>query len=165
MVAAPLTTALSGVYHLWERGAEPLFAAAAKRELPILARQPLAGGALTGNLAPGVRLTPRDDRQEIDYATLERIAVAAAKLAVLVKTQPPAVQSCAAARQVAERAERPEHIECNDVAELALRFVIDHGVIALPRLHRHEHLLPGIAAAAAPPLPDALVARILDGAS
>ena len=165
LAAEPWLAALSVVYHLYERRAEPLFAAAAQRELAILARQPLAGGALAGGLGPGVHLPPRDDRHALDDAALERIAVAAARLAALVKHAPPAVRSCAPARQVAERAARPDHIECNDVAELALRFVIDRAGVALPRLHRREHLLPGIAAAAAPPLSEALVARIIDDAS
>jgi aryl-alcohol dehydrogenase-like predicted oxidoreductase len=133
--------------------------------IAILARQPLAGGALAGTLGPGVSLPPRDDRNALDTATLERIAVAVARLAALVKRQPPAVRSCDAARQAAELAARPEHLECNDVAELALRFAIDRAGVALPRLHRREHLLAGIAAAAAPPLPAEIVARILDEAS
>lgn len=161
LCAEPWLASLSVVYHLWNRRAEPLLAAAAKRELPILARQPLAGGALAGNLGPGVRLPPRDDRQALDAAALERIAVAVGKLAPLVKHQPPAVRSSEAARQIAERARRPDHVECADLAELALRFVIDRAGIALPRLHRREHLLPALAAAAAPPLPSALVARIV----
>jgi aryl-alcohol dehydrogenase-like predicted oxidoreductase len=163
LVAEPWLAALSLIYHLYERRAEPLFAAAAKRELAILARQPLAGGALAGGLGPGVHLPPRDDRQALDDDALERIAVAAAKLALRAKHEPPAVRSCEAARQIFERGARPAHVECNDVAELALRFVIDRAGVALPRLHRREHLLPGIAAAAAPPLPEALVARILEG--
>jgi aryl-alcohol dehydrogenase-like predicted oxidoreductase len=165
LVAEPWLAALSVGYHLCERTAEALFAAAAKRELPILARQPLAGGALAGGLGPGVHLPPRDDRQELDDDALERIAVAMAKLAALVKRAPPAARSCDAARRIMERAEgagRPDHVECDDVAELALRFVIDRAAVALPRLHRREHLLPGIAAAAAPPLSAQLIARILD---
>jgi aryl-alcohol dehydrogenase-like predicted oxidoreductase len=162
LAAEPWLAALSVVYHLWDRRAEPLLGVAAKRELAVLARQPLAGGALTGNLGPGVGLPPRDDRNALAPARLERIAVAIAGLAALVKREPPAVRSYDAARQVAERAERPEHLECDDVAELALRFVIDRVGIALPRLHRRDYLMPGIAAAAAPPLSADLVARILD---
>jgi aryl-alcohol dehydrogenase-like predicted oxidoreductase len=161
LCAEPWLASLSVVYHLWNRRAEPLLAAAAKRELPILARQPLAGGALAGNLGPGVRLPPRDDRNDLDARALERIAVGVARLAPLVKHEPPAVRSTDAARQIAERARRPDHVECADLAELALRFVIDRAGIALPRLHRREHLLPALAAAAAPPLPAALVARIV----
>lgn len=163
LIAEPWLAALSVVYSLCDRRAERLFAAAAKREPPIaiLARQPLAGGALAGNLGPGVQLPPRDDRHELGGATLERIAVAVARLSALVKREPRAVRSCDASRQAAERAARPEHLECDDVAELALRFVIDRAGVALPRLHRREHLLPGIAAAAAPPLSADIVARMI----
>jgi aryl-alcohol dehydrogenase-like predicted oxidoreductase len=162
LLAEPWLTAASVVYHLCDRRAGPLLAAATQRELCVLARQPLGGGALAGQLGPGVRLPPRDDRNELDAPTLERIAVGVARLAALVQREPPAARSCDAARHAAERAARtrPEHRECRDVAELALRLVIDRAGVALPRLHRREHLLPAIAAAAAPPLPADLAAEI-----
>ncbi|MBC7977306.1 MAG: hypothetical protein H7138_20205, partial [Myxococcales bacterium] len=94
-------------------------------------------------------------------AMLERIAVGCAKLAPLVKQPPVAVHASKAARAIAETGQRPDHVECNDIAELALRFAIDRAGIALPRLHRREHLLTGIAAAAAPPLSASLIARIV----
>jgi aryl-alcohol dehydrogenase-like predicted oxidoreductase len=165
VVAEPWLATISVVYHLCDRRAEAVFAAADQRELPVLVRHPLAGGALTGNLAPGVRLPPRDDRNELEPAVLEQIAVAAARLSRLVKREPPAVRSCEAAREAAETTARPDHLECDDVAELALRFVLDRAsqrAVALPRLHRREYLLPAIAAAAAPPLSAALIARLLD---
>jgi aryl-alcohol dehydrogenase-like predicted oxidoreductase len=163
LIAEPWLAALSVVYSLCDRRAEPLFAAAAQREpaIAILARRPLAGAALAGALGPGVHLPPRDDRHDLDTATLERIAVGVAHLSPLVKHEPPAVRSSEAARAVAERARRPDHLECNDVAELALRFAIDRAGIALPRLHRRAHLLPAVAAAAAPPLSAEIVARAL----
>jgi aryl-alcohol dehydrogenase-like predicted oxidoreductase len=116
----------------------------------ILARRVLAGGALAGTLGPGVKLRQRDDR-ELDPATLERISVGVAKLARYVKETPPAARASEAARQQLERNKRPEHVECVTLPELALRFVLDRGVIALPRIHRHEHLiyLPLIAASPA----------------
>jgi aryl-alcohol dehydrogenase-like predicted oxidoreductase len=162
LIAEPWLAALSVRFQACDRRAESVFAAAAKREpaLAILARQPLAGGALAGQLAPGVRLTPRDDRNELDDAALTRIAVAAARLSALVKHAPPAARSCEAARAAAERAGRPDQVECGDLAELALRFAIDRAGIALPRLHRREHLLSAITAAAAPPLSAELAARI-----
>ncbi|HTR56190.1 MAG TPA: aldo/keto reductase [Kofleriaceae bacterium] len=103
-----------------------------------LARRPLAGGALAGGI--GEERPP------------ERIAVGAAKLAPYVKREPPAARSCDAARAQLERNPRIAHIECETLAELALRFVIDRGAIALPRLHRREHVAEAIAAASAPPL-------------
>jgi len=151
--------ALSVVFNLLDRRAEPLLAAA---KVPVLARQPLAGGCLAGTIGPGVRLTPRDDRNEISPADLERAAVTAARLAPLVHTEPPAARSCEAAKKQLEQGKRPDHLEATTVAELALRFVVDRGALALPRLHRHDHVLPAVIAAAAPPLTPALLARIVD---
>ncbi len=162
LLAEPWLAAASVVYHLCDRRAEPLLAAAAQRELCVLARQPLAGGALAGQLGPGVRLPPRDDRNDLEAEALERIAVGVARLAALVQREPPAARSCDAAREAAERAARtrPEQRECRDVAELALRWVLDRAGVALPRLHRRDHLVPAIAAAIAPPLPADLAAEI-----
>lgn len=176
LLAEPWLAAVSVVYHLWARAAEPLFEAAAKRELAVLARQPLAGGALAGSLGPGSLLPPRDDRNALDAAALDRIAVAIARLAPLVKRTPPAARSTPAARRITEsvqpaapgpsrQPQRPEHLECIDVADLALRFAIDRAGVALPRLHRREHVIAAIAAASAPPLSPALVARVLDETS
>lgn len=106
----------------------------------ILARRVLAGGALAGSIGPGVKLRPRDDRA-FDPATLDRIAVGVAKLAKYVKHAPPAARANEAAKQQLETNKRPDHVECETLAELALRFVLDRGVIALPRIHRHEHLV------------------------
>jgi aryl-alcohol dehydrogenase-like predicted oxidoreductase len=117
-----------------------------------LARHPLAGGALAGHLGPGVALARQDDRRAVDPATLERMAVTAAHLAPLVHHEPPAARSCDAARSMLERGRRPDHLESPTVADLALRWVIDRDAIALPRLHRREHVDAAIAAASAPPL-------------
>lgn len=155
----PWFAALSVVFNLLDRRAEPLLAAA---KVPVLARQPLAGGALSGNVGPGMKLTPRDDRNELSPADLERAAVAAARLAPEVRTAPPAARSCDAARAMLDRGRRPDPLEASTVGELALRFVIDRGAIALPRLHRYEHVLPAVIAASAPPLSAALLTRIVD---
>ena len=164
LLAEPWLAALSVVYHLCDRRAEPLFEAAAKRELAVLARRPFAGGALAGSLGPGVKLPPRDDRNALDAATLERVALGVAGLAGLVKREPAAARSSDAARQTAERARapavRPEHLECDDVAELALRWVIERAGVALPRLHRSAHVIPAVVAGAAPPLSADLASRI-----
>lgn len=162
LVAEPWLAAVSVIYHLCERRAEPLFEPAAKRGLAVLARQPLAGGALAGGVGPGMQLALHDDRRALDAAALERIAVAMARLAAFVAREPPPARSVAAARQIVERAVRRDDVECHDVAELALRFVIDRAGVALPRLHRPDPLPAAIAAAAAPPLSASLVARLLD---
>jgi len=131
------------------------------RSLPILAREPLAGGALAGTLGPGMKLSPRDDRHAIDAAMLERIAVAVATLAMLTREEPPAARSCEVARTTFERGRRPDHVEARTLAELALRFVLDRGAIAMPRLHRREHVGTAMAAIIAPPLSAAVHERLL----
>lgn len=137
-------------------------AAVAPRQTPItvLARRPLAGGALAGMIGPGVRLRPRDDRNAIEHAELERIAVAATKLARFVKQLPPVANSFAGAKAELERVielRKTRNIELSTLAELALRFVVTRGAIALPRLHRHEHVVEAFTAGLLPPLPQNLV--------
>ena len=125
--------------------------------LAILARQPLAGGALAGHLGPGAKLSPRDDR-ELDPEALERIAVRVARLAALVRTTPPAARASKAARETLEATKRPEQMVAFTLAELALRYVVDRGAIALPRLHRNETIPEALLACAGDPLPPEITA-------
>jgi len=155
-------TALQLTYNLCDRATESLIALALERKLAVLARRPLAGGTLAGSLGPGGRLSPRDDRNDIDPAILDRIALHIARLAPLVRNAPPAASSTADSRAILARGRRPDHVEATTLAELALRFVIDRGVIALPRLHRHEHLPSLLMAMSAPPLSPDVVLRIFD---
>jgi aryl-alcohol dehydrogenase-like predicted oxidoreductase len=133
---------------------------------PILARHPLAGGALAGTLGPGVALKPRDDRNAIDVPTLERMATLAATLAPLVEHEPAAARSCEPAKAALDRGRRPDHVEAKTLAELALRYVCDRA-IALPRLHRRDrqHLLDAVSAVIAPPLSPAARERIDEAAT
>jgi aryl-alcohol dehydrogenase-like predicted oxidoreductase len=144
--------------------AQPATAPKAARESPIavLARRPLAGGALAGVIGPGVKLKPRDDRAEISARELERVAVAATKLSRFVKQVPPVARSCDAAKLALEQTKRPEHVDVLTLAELGLRFVITRGAIALPRLHRHEHVLDAFAASALPPLDPAFIEILVE---
>ena len=160
LAAEPWLAALSVPFSLCERGAEPAITVGGPGGKAILARRPLAGGALAGTLGPGVRLALHDDRRSLDEPALERIAVLAAKLAPLVEREPPAARSCDAARAILEGGRRPPHVEAVTLAELALRFVLDRGAIALPRLHRAEQIPEAIAAAAAPPLSQLTTERI-----
>jgi aryl-alcohol dehydrogenase-like predicted oxidoreductase len=145
----PWLVALSMPFSPCVRAAEPLLAT----RLTILARQPLAGGALAGTLGPGVRLPPDDDRNDLDERELTQIAVEAARLSRHVKHVPPAARSCDAAKAQLEKNPRLPHLEADTLAELALRAVIDRGAVALPRLHRPEHIPLAVLAAASPPLP------------
>lgn len=148
-------------FHLCARAAEPLMTAARARGAVVLARQVLGGGVLGGALGPCVTLAFADDRRAID---LDRAATAVARLAAFVREVPPAARACDPARAALEHAiaARVEPIECATVAELALRFAIDRELVALPRLHRREHVAAAVAAVAAPPLSAALARRLDD---
>ena len=141
---------------LCDRTMAPVIAAAVDAKRAVLAREPLAGGTLAGYLGPGVKLSIRDDRHGVD---LEQIAIAIAKLSRLVKREPPAARSCESASQIVETTPRVRDVECETVAELALRYVIDRDAIALPRLHRRDFIADALAAAAAKPLSSELMLR------
>ena len=158
----PWLCALALPYSACERDAEPVIAAALEQHRAVLARRPLAGGGLAGALGPGAPLAPRDERRALN---LEPFAVVAARLAPLVAHEPAAARSSDAARQAREAARRPEHVEAQTLAELALRYALDRGVLALPRLHRAAHVPDALAALTAPPLSPALRARIEDAIS
>ena len=174
LVEEPWLVAISVPYSLCERAADPIIdaaalvsaaprtTAAAERKLAVFARRPLAGGALAGALGPGAKLRVHDDRRTLDPAALEHIAVAAAKLAAFAKRTPPAALSCDAARAQLERNRRPDELHVQTVAELALRFAITRGAIALPRLHRSEHVGEALIAAHSPPLPRDLIDALGD---
>lgn len=131
------------------------------KSLPILAREPLAGGALAGILGPGMKMSPRDDRRVLDTAMLTKIAVAVGTLAPLVRNEPPATRSCEAARGAFEQGKRPDDVEARTLAELALRFVLDRGALALPRLHKKEYVTTALQAIAAAPLSQAVHERLI----
>jgi aryl-alcohol dehydrogenase-like predicted oxidoreductase len=143
----PWLSSLAIDFSLCARGSAAVLEASATHA--IFARRVLAGGALAGTLGPGVLLSRNDDRHGVD---LDAIALGVAKLARFVKRPPPAARASEAARAIAETAERPDHVECETLAELALRYAIDRGAIALPRIARAVDLYEAIVAASAPPL-------------
>jgi aryl-alcohol dehydrogenase-like predicted oxidoreductase len=156
--AQPLRTSPGGLFLFEAPAAEPPpVSGPVAAPLTVLAREPLAGGTLAGAIGPGVKRTLRDDRNALDAATLERIAVGMARLAPFVSHEPPAARSCEAARAALDRAPKSER-EASTVAELAIRYVLDRA-IAMPRLRR-EHVNETIALLAAPPLSDELRERI-----
>lgn len=141
--------------------AEPAAAAPVQGpRITVLARRPLAGGALAGTLGPGAKLRATDDRRTLDDRALERIAVTVARLAAFTKETPPAARSCEAAKAQLEHNRRPDELHAATVAELSLRYAITRGAIALPRLHRREHVAEAVAAAHAPPLPRDLIEKL-----
>ncbi len=144
--ARPELASLAIDFSLCAREAAPIFAVATHA---IFAHRVLAGGALAGRLGPGAVLSRADDRRGVD---LDAIALGVAKLARFVKRPPPAARSSEAARAIADTAKPVTHFECETLAELALRYAIDRGALALPRIVRREDLHEAIAAASAPPL-------------
>ncbi|HEY1549395.1 MAG TPA: hypothetical protein VGG28_16325 [Kofleriaceae bacterium] len=146
-LALPLAASLAIDFSLCDRTFDPVLAARSSHA--ILAHRPLAGGALAGRLGTGAVLARNDDRRDADA---DAIAIAVAKLSRLVRDPPPAARATEAARAITETTRRPDHVECATLAELALRFVIDRGAIALPRIVRREDLIEAIAAGSAPPL-------------
>jgi aryl-alcohol dehydrogenase-like predicted oxidoreductase len=172
LTTEPWLAAISVPFSLCERAADPIVSAAAavsaaphtsadqERTLAVLARRPLAGAALAGTLGPGAKLRIHDERTTLDARTLERYAVGAAKLAAFTKQTPPAARSCDAAKAQLEVNRRPDEVHVQSVAELALRYVVTRGAIALPRLHRPEHVGEALIAAHSPPLPADLVGAV-----
>ncbi|HEU4612514.1 MAG TPA: aldo/keto reductase [Kofleriaceae bacterium] len=159
--APPISSLILSPFDIVQ-AAEPAQPASAVQvpRITVLARRPLAGGALAGTLGPGAKLRATDDRRTLDDRTLERIAVAVAKLAAFTKQVPAAARSCDAAKLQLEQNRRPDELHASTVAELALRYAITRGAIALPRLHRREHVAEAVAAAHAPPLPQDLVEKL-----
>ncbi|HEY0250366.1 MAG TPA: hypothetical protein VGC41_02525, partial [Kofleriaceae bacterium] len=126
----------------------------------IFAIRPLQGGALAGTLGPGASLAPLDDRRALTPEQLEQIAIGVAKLATRVKEPPPAASSCEAAKEIVESTPRPPNVVVKTIAELALRYVIDRGCVALPRVHTRADLDELVACGNAAPLPEALLAKV-----
>jgi aryl-alcohol dehydrogenase-like predicted oxidoreductase len=156
-VVEPWLAAVEIRFNACMRDAAPAITAALEAKLAVLAREPLAGGALAGDLGPSRVFKPSDDRRDMD---LERVAIGIAKLARLVQVTPPAARASVLAKQAFETTPVAEIRDCQTVAELALRYVIDRGVIAMPRIHRREHIADALRFAAADPLPADLVERI-----
>jgi aryl-alcohol dehydrogenase-like predicted oxidoreductase len=151
-LAAHGFVAVQLVFNLCQREGLHIVDAARGAGLAVLAHQPLAGSGLAGTLGPGASLAVHDDRRAWEPSLLDRIALGVAKLAPYVKVEPPAARATAAARSQLERNPRLPDRPCRTLAELALRFVIDRGAIAMPRLHRREWIAEAIAAASAPTL-------------
>lgn len=155
----PWLATLAVELSMCRRDATALVAAAAGKK-PVLALHPLEGGALAGTLGPGSSLAPLDDRRALTPEQLEAIAVGVAKLASRVKREPPAARASAAARTITDSAQRPPNLVVTTLAELALRYVIDRGAIAMPRIHTREALGELIACGNSEPLPEALISKI-----
>lgn len=166
-VAEPWVAAVSARYSLFDRAAaDELLPAAAAAGVAVVAREPLARGALGGELGPTVRFPLEDERRAWSEERLASIIPDLARLAAFVTRTPPAASSTVAGRALLDTLRRGDDVTCATVAELALRFVIDTpGVTAaVAGMRTMEHLAVALGAASATaPLPtrirDALVDR------
>lgn len=164
-VAEPWVAAVSARYSLFDRAAvDELVPAAAKADVAVVAREPLARGALGGELGPTVRFPPEDERLAWRESRLSAIVPELARLAAFVTRTPPAASSTDAGRALLDGLRRGDDLTCATVAELALRVVIDTpGVTAaVPGVRTLEHLAAALGVAAASPLP-ARIRDALDG--
>ena len=162
-VAEPWVAAVSARYSLFDRAAaDELLPAAAKADVAVIARAPLARGALGGELGPTVRFPPEDERRTWSEPRLASIVPELARLAAFVTHTPPAAASTVAGRTLLENLRRGDDLTCATVAELALGFVIETpGVTAaIPGLRTIPHLAAALGAASAPPLPARLRAAL-----
>lgn len=163
-VAEPWVAAVSARYSLFDRAAaEALLPAAEKAGVAVIAREPLARGALGGEIGPTVRFPPEDERRKWGEARLASIVPDLARLAALVTCTPPAASSTDDGRALLDGMRRGEDITCASVAELALRYVIDTpGVSAATvGVRTIAHLAAALGAGAGAPLP-ARIRGILD---
>jgi aryl-alcohol dehydrogenase-like predicted oxidoreductase len=167
-LAEPWLVALQVAMSLCDRRALKLADELAKTRA-VLVASPLAGGALAGGLGPGVHFALHDDRHAISAETLARISAGVADLARYVREIPAAARASDAGKARLERLVRVEPVECDSVADLALRWAVDRpggveaidrpSAIALPRLHR-GHVAAAVKAAAARPLSRDLLAQL-----
>lgn len=164
-VAEPWVAAVSARYSLFDRSAaETLIPAAAKAEVSVLAREPLARGALGGEIGPTVRFPPEDERLTWTAERLASIVPDLARLAALVTHTPPAATSTVDGRALVEQMRRGEDLTCPSIAELALRFVIDTpGVTAATAgVRTIPHLAAALGAGDGVPLPARIRAALDD---
>jgi aryl-alcohol dehydrogenase-like predicted oxidoreductase len=154
-VGEPWVAAVSARYSLFDRtAAEALLPAAAKADVAVIAREPLARGALGGELGPTVRFPPDDERRDWPETRLASIIPDLARLAAFAARTPPAASSTIDGRAILDGMKRGEDITASSVADLALRFVIDTPGItaATVGVRTIEHLAVALGAGDGAPL-------------
>lgn len=165
VIAEPWLAALQIRYSLFDRHAETaLLPAAQKAGVGVIAREPLAGGGLAGDLGPSTVWLPGDERATWPIDRWRELVPELALLAAFTRTTPPAARSTEAGRALLDGMIRGGDLEQATVAELALRFAIDHPAItaAIPGARTPAHALANLEAADGRPLP-ARVRAALDG--
>ncbi len=149
-VAEPWVAAVSVRASLFDRtAAEALAPAAQAAGVALVAREPLAGGALGGDVGPGVRWPPGDERAAWSPARLAAIVPDLARLAAFVTRSPAAAAATDAGRALLDGLRRGEDVTCASVAELAVRAVVGAAGVtaAVVGVRRLEHLREAVACA------------------
>ena len=155
VVAEPWLAALQLRYSLFDRSAEEyLLPAALAAKIGVLAREPLAGGGLAGDLGPGTAFLPGDERGTWPAERWQLLPAAHARLAALITTTPQVATATDDGLALLDGLRRAGDLEQVTVAELALRFVVDHPAItaAIPGARTPAHAFQNAACAEGRPL-------------
>ncbi|HUQ08350.1 MAG TPA: aldo/keto reductase [Kofleriaceae bacterium] len=173
-VAEPWVAAVSARFSLFDRTANvadggagdggALVPAAAKAGVAVIAREPLARGALGGELGPTVRFPPEDERRSWSEARLASIVPELARLAAFASHTPPAASSSVEGRSVLEQMKRGDDLTATTVADLALRYILDTAGItaATVGVRTIPHLAAALGAADGAALPARIRAELDD---
>jgi aryl-alcohol dehydrogenase-like predicted oxidoreductase len=131
----------------------------------VIARAPLADGALAGEVGPGLKFWPGDERAAWTPAALAAIVPEVAALCAYAREVPPAARSTEAGKQLLDGLARHPEVVHRTVADLALAFVTGApGVTAaLVGARSIEHARAAVEASArylVPALPAAIRAAL-----
>lgn len=108
-------------WSLFDRRAErALIPAAVAAGRAVVARSPLADGALGGELAPGVRFRPEDERRAWSPQRLAALPPALAGLTAFTRNAPPAARASDDGRAILDGLRRHPELVHATVAELAI---------------------------------------------
>ena len=165
VVHEPWLATLQLRYSLFDRRAEEqMLPAALAAKVGVIVREPLAQGALAGAIAPGSGWLPGDERVAWTPDQLAVLPEELARLAALVRNTPPAAGASEGGRELLGGVKRGPDLEQATVAELALRFAIDHPAItaAIPGARTLAHVVANIACADGRPLPARVRAALDD---
>jgi aryl-alcohol dehydrogenase-like predicted oxidoreductase len=142
--AQPWVAAVQVRRSLFDHSADQqLLPAASAAGTAVLVREPLAGGALTGELGVGAQFLPRDERARWPLDRIESIVADLARLAAIVTIAPPAAATTEEGRRILGTMRRGEDVLRGSLADLALRDAIDPPAItaAVVGARSVEHVL------------------------
>jgi aryl-alcohol dehydrogenase-like predicted oxidoreductase len=172
----PIIETVQVIYNLFDRSAETaLLARAAKHDVGVIARCPLDEGGLGGELGAGSQFPPGDWRHNYFGGTrLDELALRLARLSAFVGDVPAGARTTDASRAALAATvrtdrdvrDRKAELEADNLAELALRFVLSRDEIAvtIPGMRTAEHVRANLAAGDDRRLSPALLARLVEHA-